>query len=268
MKLVLLAAVSATMFATPAMAQDTNTTVTTLDGSQGFVAPAGELRAGSSATITSNTSLSADGSLQLTGERARVLNGNNYSPDVANSYGLANDLVSLTGDYLVINGGNFGIQSPAFRVYVQDGTVRSELIFEAANNLGYTLGTASSVTAESLFYQFVAGCGATFTTPNCGGSGSYVLRTLEAFGNTYSANAFVSAFGVGNGGGAGTSFSAFADNLALTTTAGTNSVNFAAASIAGAVPEPGTWAMMLIGFGAMGVSLRRRRRTNTLLQAA
>ena len=36
----------------------------------------------------------------------------------------------------------------------------------------------------------------------------------------------------------------------------------------GAVPEPATWSMMLIGFGAMGVSLRRRRRTSNLLQAA
>jgi len=36
----------------------------------------------------------------------------------------------------------------------------------------------------------------------------------------------------------------------------------------GAVPEPGTWAMLLMGFGGMGVALRRRRRTSTLLQAA
>lgn len=39
------------------------------------------------------------------------------------------------------------------------------------------------------------------------------------------------------------------------------------AQVAG-VPEPATWAMMLLGFGAMGVSLRRRRRTQTLLQEA
>jgi hypothetical protein len=30
----------------------------------------------------------------------------------------------------------------------------------------------------------------------------------------------------------------------------------------GAVPEPGTWAMMLLGFGATGVAMRRRRRSD------
>jgi hypothetical protein len=35
-----------------------------------------------------------------------------------------------------------------------------------------------------------------------------------------------------------------------------------------AVPEPATWAMMLMGFGAMGVSLRRRRRETNMLRAA
>lgn len=34
-----------------------------------------------------------------------------------------------------------------------------------------------------------------------------------------------------------------------------------------AVPEPGTWAMMLIGFGAIGFSMRRGRRVQ-LMQAA
>jgi hypothetical protein len=37
----------------------------------------------------------------------------------------------------------------------------------------------------------------------------------------------------------------------------------------GAVPEPSTWAMMLLGFGAMGMAMRRRRRSGTrMLQMA
>jgi hypothetical protein len=35
-----------------------------------------------------------------------------------------------------------------------------------------------------------------------------------------------------------------------------------------AVPEPGTWAMMLLGFGGMGMAMRRRRRTSLIAQAA
>ena len=35
-----------------------------------------------------------------------------------------------------------------------------------------------------------------------------------------------------------------------------------------AVPEPGTWAMMLIGFGGIGYSMRRRRETTGLAQLA
>ncbi|QNP44517.1 PEP-CTERM sorting domain-containing protein [Sphingomonas daechungensis] len=34
-----------------------------------------------------------------------------------------------------------------------------------------------------------------------------------------------------------------------------------------AVPEPATWAMMLIGFGAVGFSMRRGRRIGILQQA-
>ena len=36
----------------------------------------------------------------------------------------------------------------------------------------------------------------------------------------------------------------------------------------GAVPEPSTWAMMLLGFGGVGVALRRRRRSTVIAQLA
>jgi hypothetical protein len=41
------------------------------------------------------------------------------------------------------------------------------------------------------------------------------------------------------------------------------------AAVVSAVPEPGTWGMMLIGFGAVGVGMRRRRRNgNAVCQLA
>lgn len=38
-------------------------------------------------------------------------------------------------------------------------------------------------------------------------------------------------------------------------------------NVIGGIPEPKTWAMMLMGFGAIGYSMRRRRRTYNLMEA-
>ena len=35
-------------------------------------------------------------------------------------------------------------------------------------------------------------------------------------------------------------------------------------SLTAAVPEPATWGMMIVGFGAMGATLRRRRTATTV----
>ena len=43
-----------------------------------------------------------------------------------------------------------------------------------------------------------------------------------------------------------------------TTTLGNTVTQLGAAPIGGAVPEPGTWALMILGFGLVGSALRRR----------
>ena len=62
------------------------------------------------------------------------------------------------------------------------------------------------------------------------------------------------------------------DSVTLTSTEGhgfgaVKQVSFEPVRV-GAVPEPATWAMMLLGFGGMGVAMRRRRRTQVLAQIA
>ena len=52
--------------------------------------------------------------------------------------------------------------------------------------------------------------------------------------------------------------------------AGTSAVNgsYAGTLSFNAVPEPGTWGMMLIGFGALGFAMRRRRKDNVRVRFA
>ena len=67
----------------------------------------------------------------------------------------------------------------------------------------------------------------------------------------------ISGFSVGVGSGATAGYHAFADNVTFATTAGSNTYNFDQAAL---VPEPATWAMMIFGFGAIGISLRSGKR--------
>nr|WP_314447199.1 PEPxxWA-CTERM sorting domain-containing protein [uncultured Sphingomonas sp.] len=176
---------------------------------------------------------------------------------------------TLNFEFMVENAGPNGNASPALRLLLQDGGARSELIWEAAyndaNGAGagfYDLDTWYTSDPNALFWRFVAGEGATLdpTKP-----GSYVFNTIAgwAASSYYTDSAFVSGLSVGNGSGSGTGFVGYADNVTATGAFGSRSFNFAAA-----VPEPGTWAMMLLGFGGIGAAMRRQRRANARLKLA
>ena len=226
--------------AAPAMAQTAVTNLNSpLPAGSSFGSIAGENSAGSTTEISSTTALDANGALHIAGDRTRVQTGVQYggAPGFPTNLGItADQLVSLTGDYVVNNGGAGGIQSPAFRVYLNNSSTnqRGELIWEAAYNGGYTLGVEDSVVATDQFWMNIAGCGFVGTT-GCA-SGSYELHTVAAWGDQLGSNWFVSAFGIGDGSGAGAGFDAYADHLTLATDAqfGTRSYDFQAAG--GAVP--------------------------------
>ena len=80
------------------------------------------------------------------------------------------------------------------------------------------------------------------TGTGVGGSGSPESATSH-FSNSFEVPIGTNAFVLPDG---------------VTANAGTWLVNNQRLGLAGAVPEPATWAMMLLGFGAVGYSMRRR----------
>ncbi|WP_338502947.1 PEPxxWA-CTERM sorting domain-containing protein [Sphingomonas kaistensis] len=258
MRFAFLAATAALFSAGSAMAQITpgEKTITNLNSpfpaGQSFAVT--EASGGGSGNITTQNVSDTDGSLNITGDRVRVQTGNQFGGGT-NTGVSANSIVDLTGDFFINALGDNRALTPALRVLIQDGSQRSELIWEGAYNGSTGLGFGSA-DAGDLFYQFIAGQGA---TP--GNTFGYTMMSLADWGNTYSSAAFVSALSIGVGGAPGvTGFNANVDNFAFRTDAGTTRYNFATSAVA-AVPEPGTWALMLVGFGAIGGSMRRSRRS-------
>ena len=112
-------------------------------------------------------------------------------------------------------------------------------------------GSALSATATDLIFNFSASglAYALFQSPGIGsGQTFYCVQTNSCFDSSGSAEALE----------AGLTFSP-------TRAVRTGQVVIAST---GAVPEPSTWAMLIIGFGATGAAMRRRRQVNTALRFA
>jgi hypothetical protein len=118
----------------------------------------------------------------------------------------------------------------------------SVLFDTLANSFTFTMGSsdAGSTIDVRAFDAFGALTGSTTLTMGSG----YNVYTLNGLG-TYLGLTFLN-----NNDGAGVRFQNMSYN-----------------SVAGGVPEPATWAMMLVGFGAIGASMRHRRRSKKALLA-
>lgn len=113
-------------------------------------------------------------------------------------------------------------------------------------------GSALSATPTDLTFDFAGSGYALFQNPAIGSSANFLCFAGQVCGNYSDAINLL----VGTDFPAGVSTSPMSGSVII------------ASAISGAVPEPATWAMMLVGFGAVGFAMRKRKSAIALAQLA
>jgi len=167
----------------------------------------------------------------------------------------------------------------AAAVPVSDGTCTSptnDTVPQAMACTGYFTGNIFNNNSDNstAITAALAGFGIAYT----GDIGDYLgfsgLGGLTDLSGLFGNLTGVQVLGIHYGGGAGGGESAFykidfgpapGQPLSLTLPSSSNVYLFTSTH---AVPEPATWAMMLLGFGGIGMSMRTRRRRTALMQVA
>jgi hypothetical protein len=210
----------------------------------GWYTPVGENNGGGQSVIVGSPSQDGNGSLEVSGSRVRYVFGNLFSPAVSlGSLRMFNDL-NFTYRIDPTGVSNYDPKySPALRLTLFNGGTRDDLIFEQAYQPG-GYGSAAAIgnwnnPTSPLFYLRSLGTG--------------TQKTFADWSSSISSSAFVTAVYIGVGGGAGTLYKAQVDDIKFKG----DTYDF---RLRGAVPEPGTWALMIAGFGAVGIASRNRRR--------
>jgi hypothetical protein len=246
-----IASAATAVFLIGAGAAQANTVIVTPGGA--WTNPAGENGDGTgSSAITNTVARDGNGSIELHGDRTRFVLGDLYSP--ASNLGALSNYADLAFDWRIAGDSNNPLNadySPALRLtfwYDKQGVMtKDEFVWEAAYNGLYGAATVPdtwySTTSSSTFYL------KSLNSEN-------TEKTLSEWLGGYGSEAYVSAIYIGVGSSASASYHAFADNVVANGT----TYNFETASTGGGVPEPATWAMMVLGFGAVGSMVRGQRR--------
>jgi hypothetical protein len=167
--------------------------------------------------------------------------GVNRGQDYADCCGATGSVANLANHFASFGSGQLPSGTLATQTYATLTGEQYQLDFDFA-----ALGAG----AETIFIDIFVD-GALFTTPGLSTSGTLFLDSAFSHAGitvTSAADGTIS-FAFRSSGNA--NVDGVIDNVVFTTTA-------AGAAVVG-VPEPATWAMLLLGFGAVGFSMRRHK---------
>ena len=157
-----------------------------------------------------------------------------------------------------------GVFAPALRFDIRKnnafaGSLVFEHVYQAQTNPPVDTWTTLTGSLDSgIFWATNGSLGPTFADANGG------QKTLAAWlAANEGSNLTVTGLSFGAGSGWSGTFAGAIDNVNFSFANGPQG-NFNFEVAAAAVPEPGTWAMMLVGFGMIGGTVRYRRRKTTL----
>jgi hypothetical protein len=150
---------------------------------------------------------------------------------------------------------NPGAQAPSLRLYVLDGVTGGTLIFEPYyQGPPVDVATDSWQTSTIDFNSTVWARPVFGAPPGASCDPDACFATLGAYAGAHP-GLLVTGFSTGVGSGWNGAFKGAVDNITFSFGGGESTYNFEVTS----VPEPATWAMMLMGFGGLGAVIRRRR---------
>jgi hypothetical protein len=158
------------------------------------------------------------------------------SPTVTGNVGIGGPLVTFSS-----TNGDLSTNSGAATVFAANGSLLTNLTFTILTGFTAAEFNLENGSPTSFLVNLTDSGGDTFSQTLSSLNGSNIFNIVAPAGTSYTSATFTST-----GGG-------FADFKQL---------RIAAAS---AVPEAGTWAMMLLGFGAIGMALRRSHRDKAAL---